>query len=177
MLSTELHSRMLLFSTRLYRWMLLAYPHDLRSEFGCEIAETFDLQLSEGWRSKRVRGVICVWLQAILEFCTIAVAYWLKLLMTPCIATATTAIVFSALMAMPIPLALDFGSTNKPWPILVTRFGGSADSCIGSLNRDSNTDNPSAGWGCKRDPRNTAPSTWPENVPTLLASPHGPLPD
>jgi hypothetical protein len=106
--------------------MLLAYPRDLRTEFGCEMAQTFDLQLSDSWRSKRMRGAISVWTGAILEFFTIAVAYRVKLLTVPCISTAITAIVFSALIAMPIPLAHDFASTNKPQPILVTRFGGYA---------------------------------------------------
>jgi hypothetical protein len=126
MRSTELHYSMFPFSSRLYRWMLLAYPHELRSEFGCEIAQTFDLQLSDGWRSKRMWGVISVWTRVILEFFGIAVAYRVRLLTVPCISTVITAIVFSALMATPIPLARDFVSTNKPQPILVTRFAGDA---------------------------------------------------
>lgn len=126
MLSAELHTSMLSFSSRLYRWMLLVYPRDLRSEFGCEIAETFDLQLSGSWRSERVRGVIRIWTRSVLEFLIIAVAYRAKLLTVPCISTVITAIIFSTLLAWPVPLAHDFASTTKPPPILVTRFVGGA---------------------------------------------------
>jgi hypothetical protein len=68
--------------------MLLAYARDLRNEFGSEIADTFHLQLSDNWRSERMRGVIGVWTRAILEFITIAVGYPAKLLTVPRISTA-----------------------------------------------------------------------------------------
>ena len=126
MRSTEPHSRMFSVSSRLYRWMLLAYPQELRSEFGREIAKTFDRQLSDSWDSKRMWGVISLWTCVILEFFSIAIAYRVTLLAVPCISTIITAIAFSALMAMSVPSAQDFVSTNKAQPILITRFGGDA---------------------------------------------------
>jgi hypothetical protein len=112
------------FSSQLYRLMLLAYPPDLRNEFGGEIAEAFDVQLSDNWRTKRVSGVIGVWTRAIQEFITIAVVFRLGLLVVPCISTAITATVFLGLMMTTIPLIPNSAGSAKPQPILITRLGG-----------------------------------------------------
>lgn len=119
MLPTEVRFKFVSLSSRLYRWMLLAYPADLRSEFGREIVELFDLQLCDSWRSGRARSVIGVWLRALQEFMTIAMVFRVRSLAVPCISTVITASVFSALMMVTARIDRSWSRPQKPRPISI----------------------------------------------------------
>jgi hypothetical protein len=56
----------------LFEWMLVLYPPGLRSEFGQEMADVFEQQISEAWQLGRIAGVARVWSCAVEELLLVA---------------------------------------------------------------------------------------------------------
>lgn len=59
-------------SRKVYETSLVLYPSDLRREFGAEMVEVFDEQVSEAYSRSGFPGLLRVWISATREFVTIA---------------------------------------------------------------------------------------------------------
>lgn len=59
-------------SHKAYERSLVLYPSDLRRDFGAEMLEVFDNQLSEAYSQSGFPGLLRVWFGATREFVTIA---------------------------------------------------------------------------------------------------------
>jgi hypothetical protein len=58
----------------IYATSLVLYPHELRREFGAEMVEVFDEQVSEAYSRSGFPRLLRVWFSATREFVTIAFA-------------------------------------------------------------------------------------------------------
>ena len=65
-------SAMLELSRKVYTTSLVLYPNELRREFGAEMVEVFDEQVSEAYSRSGFPGLLRVWFSATREFITIA---------------------------------------------------------------------------------------------------------
>lgn len=59
-------------SHRVYERILVLYPSDLYRDFGDEMLEVFDEQVSEAYSRSGIRGLFRVWFSATREFVTVA---------------------------------------------------------------------------------------------------------
>jgi hypothetical protein len=59
-------------SCRLFEWMLVLYPPALRSQFGQEMMDVFEQQISEAWQLNRFPGIALVWSCAAEELILVA---------------------------------------------------------------------------------------------------------
>ena len=59
-------------SHKIYERTLVIYPSELRRDFGTEMIEVFDQQLSEAFSRSGFPGVLRVWYTATREFITVA---------------------------------------------------------------------------------------------------------
>ena len=59
-------------SRKVYATSLVLYPNELRREFGAEMVEAFDEQVSEAYSRRGFSGLLHVWFSAAREFATIA---------------------------------------------------------------------------------------------------------
>ena len=59
-------------SREFYERSLVLYPSELRREFGAEMVEVFDEQVSEAYSESGFPGLLRVWFSATREFVTIA---------------------------------------------------------------------------------------------------------
>jgi hypothetical protein len=59
-------------SHKVYEKCLIFYPKDVRSDFGSEMMEVFDEQVSEAYSRSGFAGLLRVWLRATREFVTVA---------------------------------------------------------------------------------------------------------
>jgi hypothetical protein len=59
-------------SRKVYATSLVLYPNELRREFGAEMVEVFDEQVSEAYSRRGFPGLLQVWFSATREFVTIA---------------------------------------------------------------------------------------------------------
>jgi hypothetical protein len=59
-------------SREFYERSLVLYPSELRREFGAEMVEVFDEQVSEAYSRSGFPGLLRVWFSATREFVTIA---------------------------------------------------------------------------------------------------------
>ena len=59
-------------SRKIYATSLVLYPDELRREFGAEMVEVFDEQVSEAYSRSGFPGLLRVWFSATREFVTIA---------------------------------------------------------------------------------------------------------
>ncbi len=59
-------------SCRLFEWMLVLYPPALRSQFGQEMMDVFEQQISEAWQLNRFPGIALVWSCAAEELIMVA---------------------------------------------------------------------------------------------------------
>jgi hypothetical protein len=73
-------------SRKLYATSLVLYPHELRREFGAEMVEVFDEQVSEAYSRSGFPGLLRVWFSATREFVTIALPGRLVERMVPIVA-------------------------------------------------------------------------------------------
>ena len=76
-------------SCKIYETSLAFYPDDLRSEFGEEMVEVFEEQLSDAYGAQGIRGFLRIWLCTVREFVTIAVTGQLARCTVPVLAVAT----------------------------------------------------------------------------------------
>ena len=65
-------SAMLELSRKVYTTSLVLYPNELRREFGAEMVEVFDEQVSDAYSRSGFAGLLRVWLGAMRESVTIA---------------------------------------------------------------------------------------------------------
>jgi hypothetical protein len=59
-------------SHEVYEKSLIFYPKNVRSDFGSEMTEVFDEQVSEAYSRSGFVGLLRVWLRATREFVTVA---------------------------------------------------------------------------------------------------------
>ena len=59
-------------SHKVYEKSLLFYPSDLRGDFGSEMIEVFDEQVSEAYSRSGFVGLLRVWFSVTCEFVTVA---------------------------------------------------------------------------------------------------------
>ena len=78
-------------SHKVYQRSLALYPGELRRDFGAEMIEVFDEQVSEAYSRSGFFGLLHVWFGAIREVVTIALPGRLAQRMLP-IAAVTTAL-------------------------------------------------------------------------------------
>jgi hypothetical protein len=73
-------------SRKVYATSLVLYPNELRREFGTEMVEVFDEQVSEAYSRSGIPGLLHVWFSATREFLTIALPGRLAERMFPIVA-------------------------------------------------------------------------------------------
>jgi hypothetical protein len=73
-------------SRKVYATSLVLYPNELRREFGAEMVEVFDEQVSEAYSRSGFPGLLRVWFSATREFVTIALPGRLADRMVPILA-------------------------------------------------------------------------------------------
>ena len=59
-------------SRKVYERSLVCYPRDLRDDFGSEMIEVFDEQISEAYSSDGYAGLLRVWFSTMREIATVA---------------------------------------------------------------------------------------------------------
>lgn len=78
-------TRFLRWSLRAYRSLLILYPDDLRRDFGPEMVEAFERDLSVECAARSIKGAIRVWRITLREVIQIALPAWLQI---PAVAVA-----------------------------------------------------------------------------------------
>lgn len=78
---------------KVYEKSLLVYPNDLRGDFGSEMIEVFDEQVSEAYSRSGFVGLLRVWFSVAREFVTVALPGRLGGRMLP-IAAVTVVLAF-----------------------------------------------------------------------------------
>ena len=73
-------------SRKVYATSLVLYPNELRREFGTEMVEVFDEQVSEAYSRSGFPGLLRVWFSATREVVTIALPGRLAERMAPIVA-------------------------------------------------------------------------------------------
>lgn len=73
-------------SHKIYERSLVLYPSDLRRDFGAEMLEVFDEQVSKAYSESGFPGLLLVWFSAMREFVTIALPGRLAERMLPIVA-------------------------------------------------------------------------------------------
>jgi len=76
-------------SRKIYETSLVLYPDDLREEFGEEMVEVFQEQVTDAYAERGVRGLIGVWFCAAREFFAIALSGQPVQRMVPILAVGT----------------------------------------------------------------------------------------
>ena len=76
-------------SHKIYERSLVIYPSELRRDFGTEMIEVFDQQLSEAFSRSGFPGVLRVWSSATREFVTIALPRRVAERIVPILAVTT----------------------------------------------------------------------------------------
>jgi hypothetical protein len=71
-------TRFLCWSLRAYRRLLMLYPEDLRRDFGAEMLEAFEDDLSAECTAQSIGGAIRVWRIALRETIQIGLPAWLQ---------------------------------------------------------------------------------------------------
>jgi hypothetical protein len=77
-------------SRKVYARSLVLYPSELRRDFGAEMVEVFDEQVSDAYSRSGFRGFLCVWFGAMQEFVTIALPGRLAERVVPIVAVTAT---------------------------------------------------------------------------------------
>ena len=77
-------------SHKVYARSLVLYPSELRHDFGAEMVEVFDEQVSEAYSRSGFPGFLCVWFSAMREFVTIALPRRLAERVVPIVAVTAT---------------------------------------------------------------------------------------
>jgi hypothetical protein len=65
-------------SVRIYRHLLILYPHELRCRFGAEMAEVFEDLLCAGMVERGAAGGAALWCTALWEFASVGIPSRLK---------------------------------------------------------------------------------------------------
>jgi hypothetical protein len=83
-------SAILELSHKIYASCLVLYPCELRRDFGAEMVEVFDEQVSEAYSQRGFPGFLWVWFSAMQEFVTIALPSRLAERVVPIVAVTAT---------------------------------------------------------------------------------------
>jgi hypothetical protein len=96
--------RFLLWSLRAYRNLLILYPDDLRRDFGPEMLEAFEYDLSVECAARSVKGVIRVWCITLREAIKFGHPAWLQVpsVAVPVLSAAAVIVSQSPLLIMTI---------------------------------------------------------------------------
>jgi hypothetical protein len=96
-------------SLRAYRGLLALYPEDLRREFGAEILEAFEDDLSAECAAHSIRGILRVWRIALRETIQIGLPVWRQnpALAVSAIATALAMVTQSPLLILTVRRAAE----------------------------------------------------------------------
>jgi len=92
-------------SRKVYETSLALYPKDLRDDFGDEMIEVFEEQITDAYQEHGVRGLLRVWLCATREFFSIALTGQIAERMVPVLAVVTAFVLMlwlAGFMATPI---------------------------------------------------------------------------
>jgi hypothetical protein len=97
-------TRFLRWSLKAYRRLLMLYPEDLRRDFGAEILEAFEGDLSAACTANSIRGTIRVWRIALHETIRIGLPAWMEnpALAVPAISAALAIMTQSPLLILTI---------------------------------------------------------------------------
>ncbi len=77
-------------SRKIYARSLVLYPSELRRDFGAEMIEVFDEQVSEAYSRRGFPGFLRVWFSAMQEFVAIALPSRLAERVVPIVAVTAT---------------------------------------------------------------------------------------
>jgi hypothetical protein len=77
-------------SHKFYERSLIVYPRELRNDFGSEMMEVFDEQMSEAYSRSGFTGVLRAWFSITWEFVTVALPSRLAGRVVPIAAVAAT---------------------------------------------------------------------------------------
>ena len=66
--SPATRSHALIFSDRVYRWMLAAYPSEFRQRYGPEMAQVFRTCCRASYKSSGAAGVLRLWLPTLWDW-------------------------------------------------------------------------------------------------------------
>jgi hypothetical protein len=94
--------RILGWSLRVYRSLMVLYPDNLRRDFGPEMLEAFALDLSAEWAARGVKGAIRVWRITLRETIRIGLPAWLEIpaVAVPAISSGLAIVTQSPLLVM-----------------------------------------------------------------------------
>jgi hypothetical protein len=95
-------TRFLRWSLRAYRTLLIVYPDDLRRDFGQEMLEAFEHDLSVECGAHSIKGAIRVWRITLREAIRIGLPAWLQIpaVAVPALSAATAIVSQSPLLIM-----------------------------------------------------------------------------
>ena len=92
-------------SRKVYETSLALYPKDLRTDFGEEMVEVFEEQISDAYQEHGMCGVLNVWTHAVREFVGIAIV---KRMLVPAFAIITAFVLMIWLAGfMVTPVVID----------------------------------------------------------------------
>jgi hypothetical protein len=96
--------RVLRWSLKAYRSLLILYPDDLRRDFGPEMLEAFEQDLSAECAAGSIRGAIRVWRITLRELIRIGFPAWLRIpaVAVPAISAAMAIVTQSPLLIMTV---------------------------------------------------------------------------
>jgi uncharacterized membrane protein (UPF0182 family) len=111
-------NRLLRLSLSVYERLLMAYPADLRRDFGPDMLEAFadDLRTARG-----IGGFLCVWLTTLREVLAIAVPAWLEI---PTVAVPLLSAAIVAASQSPLVVMAARRQLLTPYPILADALLG-----------------------------------------------------
>ena len=121
-------------SARAYGTLLALYPEDLRREFGLEMIEAFENDLSFECSAHCLRGAIRMWRVALSEVIRIAIPAWLQIpsIAVPLLSTAAVVVSQSPLLIVAISRATQAGFHPQTTPLQAT-FAIAIDAAIAAL--------------------------------------------
>src|SRR5438270_4941052 len=101
-------------SARLYAAALPLYPRDLRQEFGSDMAEVFNEDLSDAVERAGLRGAIQVWYRSVWELLRFALPGHMEnpLIAVPCIIFALSELVMSGELMLAVSRRIDFANAH-----------------------------------------------------------------
>ena len=93
-------TRFMDWSLTAYRRLLILYPDDLRRDFGPEMLEAFECDLSAACTARGLKGAMRVWRITLLEAIRIALPAWLRIpaVAVPALAALTAIVLQSPLL-------------------------------------------------------------------------------
>jgi hypothetical protein len=96
--------RFLRWSLGIYSRLLILYPDDLRRDFGPEILEAFEQDLSAECAAGSIKGAIRIWRIALREAIQIGLPAWLQIpaVAVPAISSAMAIVTQSPLLIMTV---------------------------------------------------------------------------